>query len=75
MSPQREYQLRMRKAGKCINCGKPADGAARCPECAIKLRRRRSYTDKHRPWYPGSKGRPPHFIVSEDGKPEPNTVN
>jgi hypothetical protein len=72
MSRQREYQMRMRAAGKCVQCGCPANGAARCPNCAIKHRKQRQIKGKHQPWKPGGRGRPPQFIVANNGKIEVN---
>lgn len=63
VSRQREYQKRMKAAGRCESCGQHRNGANRtyCQRCAetqrILQRRRAGY----RPWRFGGRGRPPSW--------------
>ena len=33
---QREWQKKMQKEGRCVQCGKDSHGKLRCPECNDK---------------------------------------
>lgn len=55
VSRQRDWQLAMRAAGRCTQCGKDAGGKALCEVCTEKKRIRMGVE----PWRPGRPGRPP----------------
>ena len=40
ISRQRKYQLRMRRAGRCAECGEPAVQGSRCLKHLVKARER-----------------------------------
>ena len=48
-----------RALGDCVNCGRPAGGAAECERCAKKRRKRVRKRTGSKPWQAGMRGRPP----------------
>ena len=64
MSRQQEWQKKQRELGNCTICGEPAEGLARCPECAIKARKSQRKRYGYNKWKPGSNGRPPIYPES-----------
>jgi len=59
-SRQRTWQRSMALAGKCINCGKTNDGKTqRCEACRVAYNQYQRDLKGHKPWQPGSVGRPP----------------
>lgn len=62
VSRQRLWQIKMRKEGRCVNCGAENNGpyAERCQPCQDKLREK-TRKPGHKPWQPGSRGRKPFW--------------
>jgi hypothetical protein len=66
VSRQYLWQCKMRSAGRCVICGKPAVTKAHCIQHALmSAKKRRKKTGGH-PWLPGRKGKPPTVLHKEE---------
>ena len=65
ISRQRKYQLKMKDAGRCQQCGKPLASPVLCITCVIKARGVRRKVLGHTPWTPGGIGRPIKYFEEE----------
>lgn len=61
MSRQREWQIKMKAAGRCQQCGAPSYGALLCFKHLEKVRNYYRKKLKLTAWQPGGPGRPLKF--------------
>jgi hypothetical protein len=71
-SKSRKFQLARIAKGLCPMCAEPLpEGCvARCPSCTMRAREYAQAKYGHKPWVPGSRGRPPKYEYEEESHVE-----
>lgn len=68
LSRARKFQLARIAKGLCPTCPNtlPEGCKTRCPDCTMKKREYAQAKYGHKPWVPGSRGRPPKYEYAEE---------